>query len=194
MLLQALTLRRLGWLVCACCLLFPLSAAAEGLQADLDGDGRRDTVVADARGQVLTVWLSKSGRTQRIHTTAQPRQVIAADLDGDDRPELIWSDQHAQIHVLKRKHRKFRPAPERHARPSSSRRHQQRDGEQAEPDSADVSGISVSPACAIASASSVVASPLVGATNPLAAAWHPRSRGSHYSFVTRPPPSLTPRA
>lgn len=193
MLLQALTLRRLGWLVCACCLLFPLSAAAEGLMADLDGDGRRDTVVADARAQVLTVWLSKSGRTQRIHTTAQPKQVIAADLDGDDKPELIWTDQHAQIHVLKRKHRKFRPAPDTHATPSNNR-NQPTEGQQAEPDSADVATISVSPLPAITSTASFFDPPqLISTRGPRHAEHGVRSPVSHFSFVPRPPPSATIR-
>lgn len=185
-----LKFRRLAWLICACCLLAPLSAAAEGLLTDLDGDGHGDTVVADSHSHTLQVWFSASGWTQRIHTRATPQQIIAADLDGDSKPELIWSDSNATIHVLTRKHKRFHPFARGQAIPAHSTPPPRDGADQADPDSIDLSASDAPAACVIDSAAPIdIAMPIVAI--PIAKlVVDLRSHISVLSFVPRPPPSV----
>ena len=113
---------RLFWLLCACCVAFPLTATANGLlAADLDGDGRSDYVATDYREpHVLHVWLSSTDTTQIIRTKARAQQIAAVDIDGDHKPELVWRNG-VKLHVLKRAdgNGKFKRVRAKHVAPKS---------------------------------------------------------------------------
>lgn len=186
-------LARLFWLLCACCVAFPLSAAAAGLlAADLDGDGRNDYVVTDRHHpHVLRVWFSASDTTQIIRTKARAQQIAAADLDGDRKPELIWRDG-VKLHVLKRAEGKFKRVRARHVAPQS---HTPRETPNANDRDTDL------PAATSVGTSDVAAPPHAFVYPPPAAvllsshaerAASVRERRSILEFVPRPPPASTP--
>lgn len=77
------------------------TAPATWAVTDLDGDGRRDLVVADARGAVLRVRLQRSpgalGEPEEFPSLADVRSMSAADLDGDGRSELILASRREEV-------------------------------------------------------------------------------------------------
>jgi hypothetical protein len=72
---------------------------------DLNGDGLTDLVVANQRGNSLSLLLNRSGRLRSatsLATLGDPRMVTLADLDGDGDLDLLvpaWRDSMVAVHL-----------------------------------------------------------------------------------------------
>jgi hypothetical protein len=81
---------RAVWLLLAVLpLLFPSAAAAEVVQADLDGDGIRDQIVRGAAPSELAVRLSGSPQRRILHLSHKILEIVTADIDHDGDRDII---------------------------------------------------------------------------------------------------------
>src|SRR4051812_21555123 len=81
---------RAVWLLLAgLALLFPSTAAADVLQADLDGDGVRDQIIRGAAPSELALQLSGTPQRPTLRLPHQVLQIVAADVDHDGDRDIV---------------------------------------------------------------------------------------------------------
>jgi hypothetical protein len=80
--------------------LLPMGAAAEALQADLDGDGVRDQVIRGSQPNDLCVVLSRTLQPQRLRLLQPIIRFTTADVDHDGDHDIIAMTAQAGLDIF----------------------------------------------------------------------------------------------